>query len=191
MKAKNVLFVIFCALLLGCDDDSNIVCACYVFPTMSSSGHCYIEVNDSGIMSMAYGMGSDIASYKIENCEKMSPGSSLFISKKLYFRDVVFDNTSNEIIGRHMQEPFRHRFGLTKEDYNEIVRLKSEISSKNVFYNGLDKDAIASVLMINGYTCCTYYHNSIESAQDSLIHLLIDLASISCSDGLHVKMERQ
>ena len=191
IKAKNTLLFIFCGVLLGCDNDSNIICACYVFPTMSYSGHCYVEVNDSGIMSVAYGMGSDIASHKIENCEEMFPGSSLFISKKPYFRDIVFYIISNELIGRHMQEPSKYRFSMIKEDYNEVMRLKSEISSKNVLYSSLDKDAIAAVLMINGYTCCTYYHNSIESAQDRLIHLLIDLASISCSDGLHVKMERQ
>jgi hypothetical protein len=181
---KVVIFLLMClALLSGCKEENQIICACYIFPTMSYVRHCYIEVEKSGVMTFSYGMGSDIAMEKIETKEPMEFGTSKFISSKSYYQNEFLEDSTDELVGRHLVKPYTCKLKLSDKELQEILALKKKIKVKDKFYDGLDKDAMAAILMVNGHTCSGYYTDYPKNVQDSLVKLLVRLSPITTLSG--------
>ena len=58
-----------------------------------------------------------------------------------------------------------------------------KIKGANTFYDGLDKDVIAAVLMVNGHTYSGYYTDNPKTVQDSLVKLIVKCSPIKSLYG--------
>lgn len=181
---KSIIYLVLClALLSGCKKNNQVICACYIFPTMNDIGHCYVEVEKSGVLTFSYGMGSDIAAEKIDNKEPMVLGSSKFISNKSFFQDLILEDSTGELIGRHLVEPYSCKLKISCKLLQEILEFKEKIKTKDKFYDGLNKDAIAAVLIVNGHTYSGYYTDNPKTVQDSLVKLIVKCSPIKSLYG--------
>ena len=178
---KNVLLIIIIAfIIVGCVKKQSKICACYIFPTMSYNSHCYIEISESKTMTVYYGQGSDIVYRSINNQEPLTPDSSSFISNKSYYSYINDDTSCVEF---KKVRPWKYSRNLSDKEYYKITSLLKKVKGKNSFYDGLDKDAMAAILMVNGHTYSGYYTDYPKNAQDSLVKLMVKYSPIKTLSG--------
>lgn len=180
MKKSVLIILSFVIIFVGCGIKHSKVCACYIFPTMSYNGHYYIEINDSGLMTVYCGQGSDIVYRSINNQEPLTIGVSSFISNKSYYSYINDDSSHLEM---KCVSPWKYSRKLNAKEYYKISCLMGKIKGANTFYDGLDKDVIAAVLMVNGHTYSGYYTDNPKTVQDSLVKLIVKCSPIKSLYG--------
>lgn len=180
MKKSLLIILIFAIIFVGCGIKHSKVCACYIFPTMSYNGHYYIEINDSGVMTVYCGQGSDIVYRSINNQEPLTIGVSSFISNKSYYSSINEDTSCVELKN---VRPWKYSRNLSDKEYDKIASLLKKVKGKNTFYDGLDKDVIAAVLIVNGHTYSGYYTDNPKTFQDSLVKLIVKCSPIKSLYG--------
>ena len=153
IRMKKIYLVLILYLsVLSCTSkmDNGVLCACYIFPTNRYAEHYYMEINKNRKISISIGQGSDIIEKLIHDEGDISIGKDTFISRKSYFKEILLNDSTNELVGYNYTDPQTIVRYIDLKKYEAIVEaLKNIEHMPSCHFQGKVNDGYGVILITN------------------------------------------